>query len=78
MTSEPPNPPRGSSLVSALRNLDGLVATLNVAFVAAAFMFAVLSLVWAVNDRSELELICAFALFVAGGALTRFVEVDGE
>lgn len=78
MTPHPRDSRRTASLAAMRRNLDGLVATLNVAFMAAALMFSVLSLVWAVNDRSVPELVCAIGLLVAGALLGTFIEAEEE
>ncbi|MBP2292245.1 hypothetical protein [Azospirillum rugosum] len=77
MTTDPRKDSRAAE--AWLQQLHEFVDALNVAFLLAAFLFAVLSLVWAVHDRSVAELVCAFGLFLCGaGLLTGFIEkVDG-
>ena len=67
MTTDPRN---GSGKADAwLQQLREVGDALNVAFLLAALLFAVLSLGWAVDDHSVAELVCAFGLFLCGGGL---------
>lgn len=67
MTTDPRNGPGDAATWS--QQLRECIDMLNVAFLLTAFLFAVLSLIWAVDDRSVAELICAFGLFLCGGGL---------
>ncbi|MCW2238160.1 hypothetical protein [Azospirillum canadense] len=67
MTTDPRKDSRAAA--AWLQQFQELLDALNVAFLLAALLFAVLSLIWAVNDRSVAELVCAFGLFLCGGGL---------